>query len=612
MKPTPAANIDSSKQIRPKAFDPLDASSFPPLGSCSLYLTVFVIHPAEDDLYNSVTDPYPPPYFSHQYVAIATKNPVPVDSIPCFDIYPRKTERYTVMAHQFHMLGESITCSAEQLAIIEKFQAKLWADWVGLKEKGDGDDTRWFSVVPVLYTPADGADESRPQQVWSIDWTFLEFCCVNPSVSCTAYELLSHLATTESPIESVAREIEKAKLRTSDLQQLIAQEEDSQKLIDFLDQAISDVVVGLVHDSTAHYSNLRIDPNINGNTEFLDEASNSAVRFVSDFERKGVSVPHLDIFGLQGQKVHRYTNVLSRTDLEVVQEEYLSTLLDAVTVLPISEWFLQQLWAVPSLVSHLESHCIVEDFFEKYEGFVDSIPRPLIYPAFIHTSAQKKENYERLEFLGDAALKLTVSLYLYQYSEKSEGDMTDRKGFLVSNSTLNTIGRTAGLDGMIQATKFNAWFFKPPKYESRSAKPVPARILSVKMCADVVEAIAGAFYLDGGIRSSWRYFEAIGMVPGIDHVWLEIRQLWAAGAAHFQVTFQEEVMVKALEQRLGYTFTFPILLVQAMTHSSYSPLSSFNYERLEFIGDAVLDLVLPTTCIQKPHLKSCQTCGSML
>ena len=50
-----------------------------------------------------------------------------------------------------------------------------------------------------------------------------------------------------------------------------------------------------------------------------------------------------------------------------------------------------------------------------------------------------------------------------------------------------------------------------------------------------------------------------------------------------------------LEERIGYHFQNPALLKQAMTHSSFTNEQRIrkleNYERLEFLGDAVLELV---------------------
>jgi ribonuclease III len=46
----------------------------------------------------------------------------------------------------------------------------------------------------------------------------------------------------------------------------------------------------------------------------------------------------------------------------------------------------------------------------------------------------------------------------------------------------------------------------------------------------------------------------------------------------------------SLEQRLGYKFTNKQLLIEALTHKSYK--QPYDNERLEFLGDAVLDLIV--------------------
>ncbi|MDR1007644.1 MAG: ribonuclease III [Campylobacteraceae bacterium] len=48
--------------------------------------------------------------------------------------------------------------------------------------------------------------------------------------------------------------------------------------------------------------------------------------------------------------------------------------------------------------------------------------------------------------------------------------------------------------------------------------------------------------------------------------------------------------IKALEQRLDYQFKDTQLITQALTHKSYKKTN--NNERLEFLGDAVLDLIV--------------------
>jgi ribonuclease-3 len=48
--------------------------------------------------------------------------------------------------------------------------------------------------------------------------------------------------------------------------------------------------------------------------------------------------------------------------------------------------------------------------------------------------------------------------------------------------------------------------------------------------------------------------------------------------------------LQTLQQRLGYQFHNTKLLIEALTHKSYK--QPYNNERLEFLGDAVLDLVV--------------------
>ncbi|MCL2633879.1 MAG: ribonuclease III [Oscillospiraceae bacterium] len=49
--------------------------------------------------------------------------------------------------------------------------------------------------------------------------------------------------------------------------------------------------------------------------------------------------------------------------------------------------------------------------------------------------------------------------------------------------------------------------------------------------------------------------------------------------------------LKNFEKKIGYTFKNKNLLKEALTHSSYS-VDSFCYERLEFLGDSVLGMVV--------------------
>ena len=50
--------------------------------------------------------------------------------------------------------------------------------------------------------------------------------------------------------------------------------------------------------------------------------------------------------------------------------------------------------------------------------------------------------------------------------------------------------------------------------------------------------------------------------------------------------------IEALQERLGHRFDDPDLLLQALTHGSLNQPGASSYERLEFLGDRVLGLVM--------------------
>ncbi len=56
--------------------------------------------------------------------------------------------------------------------------------------------------------------------------------------------------------------------------------------------------------------------------------------------------------------------------------------------------------------------------------------------------------------------------------------------------------------------------------------------------------------------------------------------------------FRPKHEFKKLESIIGYRFLDPTILNQAFTHRSIDPTPRKNYERLEFLGDAVIDIVI--------------------
>jgi ribonuclease-3 len=98
------------------------------------------------------------------------------------------------------------------------------------------------------------------------------------------------------------------------------------------------------------------------------------------------------------------------------------------------------------------------------------------------------EDYERLEFLGDALLGFLVSEWLWRDDPSaSEGTLTRRKQSVVRAGALTEVARTLGMG---QAMRLG-------RGEEGSGGRSKSSLL-----ADVFEAVLGAVFLDGGIRAA--------------------------------------------------------------------------------------------------------------
>ncbi len=123
--------------------------------------------------------------------------------------------------------------------------------------------------------------------------------------------------------------------------------------------------------------------------------------------------------------------------------------------------------------------------------------RELLIRALSHSSyanerkINKKGDYERLEFLGDAVVELVVSEFLFSnYPQKKEGEMTRTRAALVCEPTLAGCAREIDLPSFLLLGK--------------GEEATGGRQKDSILC-DVFEAVAGAIYLDGGYEAARTY-----------------------------------------------------------------------------------------------------------
>ncbi|NML15049.1 ribonuclease III [Azohydromonas caseinilytica] len=191
------------------------------------------------------------------------------------------------------------------------------------------------------------------------------------------------------------------------------------------------------------------------------------------------------------------------------------------------------------------------DALQQRLGYRFAQPR-LLVRALTHRSYGADHN-ERLEFLGDAVLSITISAMLYErFSGSDEGDLTRVRAHLVREDSLHRVALQLGLPEVLRLSDG----------ESRGGGAQRPSIL-----ADALEAILGAAFLDGGFEPAQalvrRLFGEVIASTEIDswskdpktelQEWLQARRLAVPvyrivatrGQAHAQ-TFEVECAVPAL------------------------------------------------------------------
>ena len=132
----------------------------------------------------------------------------------------------------------------------------------------------------------------------------------------------------------------------------------------------------------------------------------------------------------------------------------------------------------------------------------------LLKTSLIHKSFDNLNNNEKLEFLGDRVLGLIISKKLIEiYPEEREGIIDKKFANLVNKKTCSNIANKLDI---------KRFMFLGPSHKSlqRSAD---------KIMGDCLEAIIGAIYLDGGIKSAenfvlnfWKQYLENSILPLID------------------------------------------------------------------------------------------------
>lgn len=132
--------------------------------------------------------------------------------------------------------------------------------------------------------------------------------------------------------------------------------------------------------------------------------------------------------------------------------------------------------------------------------------REYLYQAFTHksVSSEPRENYERLEFLGDAVIDIIVSRELMrEFPAGDEGILTQKRSALVQKSFLASMGDLLNLLDFI---------IIEPTVDLKQSK------IAIRQSANLYEALIGAIFLDSGIIQTKKLI--------LNTIWKHRHQAW--------------------------------------------------------------------------------------
>jgi endoribonuclease Dicer len=260
-------------------------------------------------------------------------------------------------------------------------------------------------------------------------------------------------------------------------------------------------------------------------------------------------------------------------------------------LLPQSLYFLERIQTTRAFVEHCRKHIpILAQCLE--ENSTDAEIATLLTAA----SCAGEDNYERWEWFGDAVLQLVMTDVCFRSPHLRpwmrgfhEGDLDVIRSALCCNDRLEEACLMLSIDRFLFTSELarGQWTPRVMKLvfsESTSSKS-SSKAPRGKILADVIEAILGLVYMRcGGYPAAVRVADELGLT-------IE----WDPSISYTEAMNGSRSPPASLEQTIsqgtGYiAFRTPALLLEAFTHPTCLDVHVAAYERLEWIGDAVLAL----------------------
>ena len=134
---------------------------------------------------------------------------------------------------------------------------------------------------------------------------------------------------------------------------------------------------------------------------------------------------------------------------------------------------------------------IIEYSFKDKENLRNSLIHPSSYKDKKIRPINHLYEFERLEFLGDKILGLSVaSLIFYNFNDFNEGELTKKLSYLVQRDFLYKIALELKLDNFL-------------RYSHKGGNIR----MNKSILADSVESLIGSIFVDGGYNSAFKFIK---------------------------------------------------------------------------------------------------------
>jgi len=203
-----------------------------------------------------------------------------------------------------------------------------------------------------------------------------------------------------------------------------------------------------------------------------------------------------------------------------------------------------------------------QEFARDVLGFefknIDLLITALTHRSYVNEHRKSvSEHNERLEFLGDAVLELSVTDYLYNNFSEPEGILTSWRSSLVRTESISAAGDKLGYESLLRM--------------SRGEKNGSSRARQ-QILANAFEAVIGAIYLERGYKDADEFIKKT--------ILSKLDDILASGSWRDPKSHLQEV-----SQRIdGHTPVYRVLSEEGPDHDKVFTLGVYVGEKLRGKG----------------------------